>query len=65
MRTLSVRSPSATTRGIARPTVSRLVLVFNKRTEYFLNCQHVKDGPLAAEIEGGCDQLIRSFRLTK
>jgi hypothetical protein len=42
---------------------SRLVLVFKKRTEYFLNCQHVQDGPLAAEVEAGCDQVMSSFRL--
>ena len=49
----------------APSTVSRLVLVFNKKTEYFLNCQHVKDGPLAAEIDSGCAQVMQSFRLTK
>jgi hypothetical protein len=43
---------------------SRLVLVFKKRTEYFLNCQHVQDGPLAAEVEAGCDQVMSSFRLS-
>lgn len=45
-------------------TESRLVLVFRKKTEYFLNCQHVQNGPLTAEIEGGCDQLMHSFRVT-
>ena len=42
---------------------SRIVFAFNKRTEYFLNCQHVQDGPLTNEIEAGCDQVMRSFRL--
>ena len=44
---------------------SRIVLVFKGRSEYFLNCQHVQDGPLTAEIEGGCDQLMQSFKLLK
>jgi hypothetical protein len=42
---------------------SRLVFAFNKRTEYFLNCQHVQNGPLSDEIEAGCDQVAKSFRL--
>jgi hypothetical protein len=42
---------------------SRLMFAFNKRTEYFLNCQHVQNGTLGAEIEAGCDQVARSFRL--
>jgi hypothetical protein len=45
-------------------TESRLVLVFRKKTEYFLNCQHVQNGPLTADIAGGCDQLMQSFRVT-
>lgn len=44
---------------------SRVVLVFKGRTEFFLNCQHVQDGPLGAQIEGGCDQLMTSFKLLK
>jgi hypothetical protein len=44
---------------------SRVVLVFKGRTEFFLNCQHVQGGPLTAEIEGGCDQLMKSFKLLK
>jgi hypothetical protein len=43
---------------------SRLVLVFKKRTEYFLNCQHVQNGPFAQEIESGCDQVMSSFRIS-
>jgi hypothetical protein len=49
----------------ATTTESRLVFVFKGKTEYFLNCQHVQNGPLAAEIESGCDQVMTSFRLTK
>ncbi|HEU5278051.1 MAG TPA: hypothetical protein VFU26_04005 [Gaiellaceae bacterium] len=41
---------------------SRIVVVFKKKTEYFFNCQSVKDGPLAADVSGGCDQVTRSFR---
>jgi hypothetical protein len=44
---------------------SRLVFAFNRRTEYFLNCQHVQDGPLSDEIESGCDQVMQSFRLSR
>src|SRR5205823_3085491 len=42
---------------------SRIVFAFNKRTEYFLNCQHAQNGPLTDEIEAGCDQVVHSFRL--
>ena len=42
---------------------SRLVFAFNKHTEYFLNCQHVQNGPLADEIDAGCDQVRLSFRV--
>jgi hypothetical protein len=44
---------------------SRLVFAFNKRIEYFLNCQHVQDGPLSDEIDAGCDQVMQSFHLGK
>jgi hypothetical protein len=44
---------------------SRLVLVFNKKTEYYLNCQHVQNGQLTAEIESGCDQLMQSFKVSR
>jgi hypothetical protein len=43
---------------------SRLVLVFKKKTEYFVNCQHLRDGALMAELTAGCDQLTQSFRLS-
>ena len=42
---------------------SRLVFGFNKRTEYFLNCQHVQTGTLGDKIEAGCDQVAQSFRV--
>jgi hypothetical protein len=42
---------------------SRLVFAFNKRTEYFLNCQHQQNGTLGDEIEAGCDQVRQTFRL--
>jgi hypothetical protein len=41
----------------------RVVFVFRKKTEYFLNCEYPQDDPLAAEIESGCDQVMQSFRL--
>ena len=41
---------------------SRIVMVFKKKLEYFFNCQSLKDGPLAAEVASGCDQVMRSFR---
>ena len=44
---------------------SRLVLVFRGKTEYFLNCQHLQNGPLATEIESGCDQLMQSFKVSR
>jgi hypothetical protein len=40
---------------------SRIVLVFKKKIEYFVNCQYVQDGPLAAEVTSGCDQVMQSF----
>lgn len=42
---------------------SRLWMVFKKKTEYFVNCQHLRDGPIAAELTAGCDQLTHSFRI--
>jgi hypothetical protein len=42
---------------------SRIVYVFRKKTEYFLNCEYPQNDPLAAEIETGCDQVMRSFRV--
>jgi hypothetical protein len=34
---------------------SRLMMVFKKKTEYFVNCQHLRDGALTAELTAGCD----------
>lgn len=45
----------------ATTLASRIVIVFKKKTEYFLNCQYVQDGPLAAEVTSGCDQVMQSF----
>jgi hypothetical protein len=42
---------------------SRLTMVFKKKTEYFVNCQHLRDGALMAELSAGCDQLTQSFRV--
>jgi hypothetical protein len=41
---------------------SRVVLVFHGQTEYFLNCQHTDSR--AAEIENGCDQIMRTFNVS-
>lgn len=41
---------------------SHIVMVFKQRIEYFVNCQHLADGPLAAEVTAGCTQLTSSFR---
>jgi len=47
------------------PIRSRVVYIFKKQTEYFLNCQHPQDDPLSADIETGCSLVMRSFRLAK
>lgn len=44
---------------------SRIVMTFKKKLEYFFNCQNLKDGPLAAEVASGCDQVTRSFRAAR
>jgi hypothetical protein len=41
---------------------SHLVMVFKQKIEYFVNCQHLADGPLAAEVTAGCTQLTKTFR---
>jgi uncharacterized RDD family membrane protein YckC len=38
---------------------STLIFAFDGNTEYFLNCQHTPGG--LAEIQRGCDQIIRTF----
>jgi hypothetical protein len=41
---------------------SRLVLAFQGTLEYLLSCQHTPDR--ADQVEGACDGIIRSFRVT-
>jgi hypothetical protein len=41
---------------------NHIVMVFKQRLEYFVNCQYLVDGPLAAEVTAGCTQLTKSFR---
>ena len=43
----------------------RVLFAFRQKTEYFFSCQHPQTDPLAAEVEGGCAQIIHSFRLAK
>jgi len=43
----------------------RVVYIFKKQTEYFLNCQHTQEDPNSADIETGCSLIMRSFRLAK
>lgn len=42
---------------------SLILLVWNGKTEYYLNCQHDTNGTRAAEIERACKQVIDSFEL--
>jgi len=42
---------------------SRLLMVWNGHTEYFFNCQSRAHGSRSAEIERGCDTIIKSFRV--
>lgn len=46
-----------------RKSESRLVIVWNGKTEYSLNCQHLVSGSLADEIEQGCTMVVESFKL--
>ncbi|MGZ4387449.1 MAG: hypothetical protein ACXVZO_11015 [Gaiellaceae bacterium] len=41
---------------------SRLVLVWRRKTEFFLNCQHEVGGSRTAKIEQGCSAVIGSFK---
>ena len=45
----------------ATPTESTMVFAFDQTTEYFLNCQFTR--AKAAEIQRGCDQIVRSFKV--
>ena len=38
---------------------SRIVLVFDETTEYFLNCQHT--AARTEEIQAGCDEIMETF----
>jgi PsbP-like protein len=40
---------------------SRVTVVFNGTTQYFLNCQFTSEQ--AEEMKRGCDQVVRSFRV--
>lgn len=42
-------------------TKSHVVLVYDRKTEYFLNCQYTPDG--AAEMTAGCDHVVASFQV--
>ena len=42
---------------------SLILLVWNGRSEYYLNCQHEAGGRYAAEVERACDKIIDSFGL--
>ncbi|MHB8059345.1 MAG: hypothetical protein ACYDHO_00735 [Gaiellaceae bacterium] len=46
-----------------RKSESRLVIVWNGKTEYSLNCQHLVSGTRADEIEKGCKMIVDSFKL--
>jgi uncharacterized RDD family membrane protein YckC len=46
----------------ATPVASTLVFAFDQTTEYFLNCQATR--ARAAEIQRGCDQIVRTFKVT-
>lgn len=42
---------------------SRILLVWNGKSEYYLNCQHEAAGRYSTEVERACDMIIRSFGL--
>jgi len=41
---------------------SRLIFAFQGTLEFFLSCQHTPDR--ADQVEGACDEIMRSFRVT-
>jgi Tol biopolymer transport system component/uncharacterized RDD family membrane protein YckC len=43
------------------PIQSTLVLAFDHTTEYFFNCQSTR--ARAAEMQRGCDQIVRTFKV--
>lgn len=46
----------------ATPIETTVVFVFDHTTQYALTCQHTRD--TAAEIQRGCDQILRTFKVT-
>jgi uncharacterized RDD family membrane protein YckC len=44
------------------PIETTVIFVFDHTTQYFLGCQHTRD--TAAEIQRGCDQVVRTFKVT-
>jgi hypothetical protein len=42
-------------------TKSHVVLVYDGKTEYFLNCQYTPDG--VEEMTAGCDKVVASFQV--
>jgi uncharacterized RDD family membrane protein YckC len=46
----------------ATPIEVTAVFVFDHTTQYALSCQHTPD--TAAEIQRGCDQVVRTFKVT-
>ena len=44
------------------PIESTLVFAFDHTTEYFLNCQSTQ--ARTVEMQRGCDQIVRSFKVT-
>ncbi len=46
----------------ATPVELAVVFVFDHTTQYAINCQHTRDQ--AAEIQRGCNQILRTFKVT-
>lgn len=46
----------------ATPVETTVVLVFDHTTQYAVACQHERDK--AAEVQRGCDQVLRTFKVT-
>ena len=43
---------------------SRILLVWNGKTEYYLNCQHDTNGTRSGAVERACTRIISSFELS-
>lgn len=54
-----LRFGAAGVSGDGRPALSTMVLAFDGRTEYFVNCQRTEER--AAEMEAGCEQVLDTF----